>query len=241
MNEVQIEDIDPILLKRLGHVITLLQKYHRHEVFGIEKIPQNGRALLLFNHSLATYDIFMFGYQLYLETGRAGCGLGDSKLFAFEKSRSLMKKIHGFEAKPETAESLLKQEQLVFLAPGGMREALRPTTESPHVMWEKRKGFVRLALKTQSPVILCACPNADKIFNIYPSFLTKWVYQNFKLPFALARGIGPTLTPRPVKLDHYVSDPILPPKISEDDPNFEKETDQFHIELIEKMESLLHP
>lgn len=239
MSKVHVGEIDQEFIRKFGRVLTALQIYHRYELFGAENIPKSGRALLLVNHSFATYDIFLMGYQVYIETGRASCGLGDSKLFALKWTRSFMEKLRAFEAGPKVAQSLLEAEQLVVLAPGGMREALRPSTEKEHVIWQKRQGFVRLAIKTQSPVILCACPNADRIFNIYPSFLTKWTYKKFKLPFVVGRGIGPTPIPRPVRLFHNLSEAIMPPKISEEDPSFEGVVGEFHKKLIGDMEELL--
>ena len=83
---------------------------------------------------------------------------------------------------------------------GGMREALRPGDERYGVKWDKRKGFVRLSLRTGAPLVLAACPDADRLFHVYENRLTKLAYKRLHLPVPLVRGWGPTLLPRPVSL-----------------------------------------
>ena len=57
----------------LGGVLPILQAartYHRHEVVGMENLPKTGPALVVVNHSLATYDIVLLMTAIYTDFGR---------------------------------------------------------------------------------------------------------------------------------------------------------------------------
>ena len=41
--------------------------------------------------------------------------------------------------------------------------------------------------------------------------MTDSIYRRLRVPFPIARGVGPTPIPRPVKLTHHVSVPVQPP------------------------------
>ena len=88
-------------------------------------------------------------------------------------------------------EQLLEQGLLVVVAPGGMKEALRPREERYQVKWSDRKGFVRLALRTGAPLVMAACPKADDLYDVVDSDLTRRIYDQFHLPIPMLRGEGP--------------------------------------------------
>ena len=182
----------------------LLRAYHRHEVHGIENIPQNGPVLLAVNHSLATYDIVLLLAAIYQLRKRVTCPLIDRAFYKFPGLGQLMEQLGANQGSPDTARGLLGDGQLVCVAPGGMRESLRPSTERYQILWDERVGFVKVAMLAQAPIVLAACPRADDIYDVYPSRLTNWVYSNLKLPLMIARGLGPTPIPRPIKL-HTIS------------------------------------
>lgn len=232
---------DETAVNALYGAYEILAKYHRHEVVGIDNVPQHGRCLLVVNHSFATYDNGVLIKKILRETGRLVRPLGDRSLFYVPAFGKLLGKTGTVPARPHVAEHLLVEEDaLALVAPGGMREALRPSSEKYKVRWESRKGFVRLAVKTQTPIILSACPEADDLYTVYENSLTKWVYQKVRLPVPAIRGLGLSLLPRPVKLTHYLSEPLNPPKVDvNDEEAFEAAVDQWHAELSELMNVML--
>ena len=117
---------------------------------------------------------------------------------------------------------------MLGVAPGGMREALRPSNERYQLKWHKRKGFIKLAIQEQTPIVLAACPNADRIFKVYESFITSLMYRKFKVPVPLFKGYGLSYVPRPVKLTHYLSKPIAPPKLPSGESPSDEMIDHFH-------------
>ncbi|MCP4808770.1 MAG: acyltransferase family protein [Proteobacteria bacterium] len=201
-------------------VLRRLRRYHRHTVVGLERVPRVGGGLICVNHSLATYDGFLVGGAVWEATGRLPVALGDDMIFKTPVLKDWATSAGIVPASPTAGLDLLRDGHLMFLAPGGMWESLRPSREARTVRWDNRKGFCRLVLRAQVPLILAACPAADEIFRIRASRLTETIYKRFRAPFPIARGIGPTMIPRPVQLTHYVAEPIVPPP---HDPACERE------------------
>ncbi len=231
--------MDEELTIKLLPIIEALRAYHQHEVHGLDNIPTRGPAIVATNHSLATYDIALLMAAVYLHNGRVPRSLIDRAFYVFPGLGELMERLGCIVGNPDNASTLLENGEIIYLAPGGMQESLRPSSEAYRVYWEKRKGFAKLAIETGAPVILAACPRADDIFKVYENTLTKWVYEKFKLPFFLARGLGPTVVPRPVRLTHYLSPPMYPPKKAEDPAAFKRQIYNFHRRLNQKMSTML--
>ncbi len=224
---------------KLLPLMNAIRAYHQHEVHGLENIPEHGPAIVASNHSLATYDMLLLMTAVYLEHGRIPRSLIDRAFYVVPKVGEIMERLGCIVGNPDNAVTLLENGELLYLAPGGMRESLRPSEERYQIKWNRRKGFARLSIETGAPVILAACPHADDIFKVYDNSFTKWIYQQFRLPFFIARGVGPTLIPRPVKLDHFLSKPIYPPKMASDPAVVKRQVYNFHKKLTLKMNEML--
>ena len=198
-------------VRRLMSLMRPVMHYHQHRVVGLEHIPLSGPCLLVVHHTAATYDGFLLGIAIYDATGRLGRALGDDRIFQTPGLGDLARRCGIVPASPGAGEALLKQGELVGVAPGGMWEALRPYTERYQVRWDDRRGFCRLALKTGAPMLLAACPAGDELLKLYPNRVTDAVYRRLHWPLPLARGVGPTLVPRKVMLTHYLAPLIHPP------------------------------
>ena len=216
-------------------VLRGMARFHRHKVVNIEAVPSEGPCLLVVNHSLATYDISLLGLRIYEQTGRFMRGLGDRAIFKTPLIGHMAHQFGVVPGSPEFALELLSQGHLVVVAPGGMREAIRASTDRYQLYWRKRKGFVRLAINAQCPIVLAACPRADDIYRIRNSKFTRSVYKYLKLPVPMATGFGPTLIPKPVPLTHVLASPILPPPKTDD----LAEIQAFHHLLRQRMEKLM--
>lgn len=227
------------LMKKFVPLAEFMKFYHYYRVDGIHKIPKEGRAMILVNHSLATYDIVLLGYMILDKIGRLPSGLADSNFYKNEFTAKWMHKLGVYEANHENAEAVLQKEGLLMLAPGGTKEAIRSSKERFQIKWENRKGFARLAIKTQSPVILAACPGADNVYTVKENLITDIAYKFFKIPVAFANGIGKTLLPRPVKLVHYIHEPIYPPAwVGNGEPE-EEIVEMFHAQVVAEMQKLM--
>lgn len=228
-------DLDFVL--RIGRLLLPLSLYHRHTVQGLDLLPRTGAWMMVTNHSLATYDGFLFGREVVRKLKRVPRGLGDKRIFQTPGLVDFAHRLGLVEASPTAGRSLLDAGQIVGVAPGGMREALRSRDERYEVRWDGRKGFVRLALRAGVPIVLSACPAADDLYDVYGSALTDWIYEQVHVPVPFARGLGLSLWPRPVKLTHHIGRPIVPPP---HDPEHEVEQiDELHAITLASMRDLM--
>lgn len=231
-----------VVEKRISQLLPLvrtLQVYHRHQVVGLRNLPKSGPYLLVTNHSLATYDILLLFAAIYQNSRRLVRPLVDRAFWKFPLLGDIMNHFGSVQGNNDSAKELLAAGNVVAVAPGGMQEALRPSDERYQVRWRKRRGFARLSMECQVPVVLAACPRADDMYEIYPNFLTRLVYERLRLPLPIARGLGPTIIPRPVKLVHYVSEAMRPPKMDKDPEVNEKRLEAWHQKLTKRMQQLI--
>ncbi len=225
------------LYQLLAPVLQKMRQYHQHEVVGMEHLPDNGRVLLVVNHSLATYDISLLFSAIHSERNRIARPLADNLFFRLPYLGDVVEALGGKQGTPENAKQLLEEENLVAVAPGGMQEALRSSYERYQLRWDHRKGFVRLAIETQTPILLAVCPRADDIYEVYDNKLTNWAYDLLRVPLFVARGVGPTLIPRPVPLTHFISPLIQPPAYTPG--TLKQQVDAFHKKLVKRAEALI--
>ncbi|MFO1463068.1 MAG: lysophospholipid acyltransferase family protein [bacterium] len=198
---------DPEFLRKLSPAFRLLEKYFRYEVHGLDHIPAK-RCLVVMNHGIIPFHGFLLAWKLLQRRKLMARGLGADFLFQVPGLRELFLKGGAVQADPRNAERLLKQDHIVMLAPGGIYEALIAKSGLRRIPWERRKGFVRLAIKTQTPIVPTYCRGINSAyFNSY--FLLKPRIKllerlRFSVPFFM--GLG--LLPFPMKLVHWVGRPI---------------------------------
>lgn len=225
------------IINVVDNFMARVARYHEHRVEGLEHIPASGSALIVVNHSLATYDSGLLAVAIRAKLGRNVHLLGDRYIFKIPLIRD-MASAYGFvEGTQHNAEELLRNGELVLVAPGGMREALKPSSQRYQLKISDRKGFAKLAARAGAPVILSACPAADDLYHVVSNPLTDWVYNRHRLAAPIAFGAFGTIVPKPVKLVHYLSEPIFPPENCTDD-NLE-EISSFHAMLERRLQAML--
>jgi 1-acyl-sn-glycerol-3-phosphate acyltransferase len=233
------DDVDRAYIEaRFLPAMDLVARYHRFRIHGIENVPRSGAALIVASHSLITYDFLLATAAIYRGIGRVMRPLGDHFWFRFRPISRAFAKVGVVRASPETGRALLDRGELVAVGPGGMWEALRPSRERFQLRWEGRRGFARLALETKAPIVLGTCPASDLALTVYESRITDEIYRRFKLPVPIARGLGPTLVPRPVALTAHFSEPIEAPAIAGDTPT-EDEVASHAVMVRERMRRLI--
>jgi len=229
------------LLDKIYAAIEPVKSYHGYSVEGVENIPKSGRCIIAFNHSLATYDIVLFAKELKEQRGRTMRMLGDHLIFKTPGVSQFATACGVVDGRPEPARQLVEEDQVVGVAPGGMAEMLRPTTEAYELMWDRRRGFAKMAFETGAPIVLAACPNADDLYYVYDNPITRAAYDYLKIPVPVFTGrFGVTPIPEPAELKHVLSKPIYPPPKPEGskpgDEAYEAALNQFHQQLIAAME-----
>jgi 1-acyl-sn-glycerol-3-phosphate acyltransferase len=178
-------------------------------------------------------------HAIYEATGRVARPMMDRLFYKIPYLGDLVAATGGIEGSRTSARTLLGRNEIVMVAPGGMQEALRPSTERYQIRWEKRQGFAQIAIETGTRIVLAVCPKADDMYEVYPNRVTSWAYKTFKIPVFMARGIGYTPIPRPVQLTHFLSEPIIPPKPASTPDALQRQVARFHSELVAKAHELI--
>ncbi len=205
----------------------LYYKYWRITPVGLENIPSQGRALLVSNHSgTLAYDGSMIRMAVSCDhtAQRDVRFLVEDFVYYLPFIGSAMYRLGGVRASAENAEKLLNQDHLVAVFPEGVKGIGKYYSQRYHLQRFGRGGFVRLAIKTRSPIIPVAVIGAEEIHPIlYKSTLLAKPLGIPYVPFTpTLPWLGPLgLIPFPSKWTLYFGKPIhledYNPKILEDE------------------------
>jgi 1-acyl-sn-glycerol-3-phosphate acyltransferase len=140
-------------LPRLWLLATL---WFRAQVRGLENIPAEGPVLLVGNHSggNVTPDtiVFTLAFNTYFGVERRFFQLAHNLVLAMP-GLAYLRKYGTVAASPENADKALSSGAALLVYPGGDYEVHRPSWESGRVDFGGRKGFVRLALSKNVPIV----------------------------------------------------------------------------------------
>jgi 1-acyl-sn-glycerol-3-phosphate acyltransferase len=153
--------VDPYGISKeyLGRMFSFLAFMSRHYfsvgVVGVEHVPARGRAMLIGNHSGGVaIDGSMVVATCFLEKEppRLAQGMAEKFIAKFPFFNQWTARTGQFTGLPETAAHLLEDERLLMVFPEGARGTAKLYPER-HSLVHFGSGFVRLALKTKSPII----------------------------------------------------------------------------------------
>jgi 1-acyl-sn-glycerol-3-phosphate acyltransferase len=179
------------------------------EMQGTERIPLRGGAILVANHTFG-FDVAYPLAVLLARTGRQVWVLGDHTWGKIPFVRRIAAAVGVVDGTPQTADELLSAGELVLVLPGGFREAVKPRELRYQLLWGKRYGFVRLAIRHQVPLIPLACVGADDLFDFVGNAYARgkrWLGLP-DLPVPLPSRILPI--PHRASLRFLVGEAILP-------------------------------
>lgn len=200
----------------------LLKSYFRYEVRGMANIPETGRAIIVSNHGLLPVDGWFLSYEIRRHKGRWPRGLTDWRIYKLPMLRQLFMDMGTVVGSHPNGDALLDDEQLLFIMPGGSKEAWKASRYRYRLLWKGRLGFIRLALRNRAPIIPSANVGTDDTYRVffdgYTTAAKLFRSKRTLFPISLPIGLGPF--PRPVKMTQYVGAPIhLPyPPEAEHDP-----------------------
>jgi 1-acyl-sn-glycerol-3-phosphate acyltransferase len=157
---------DPIYDQKVMPLLNFLyEKYFRVEAEGVDKIPESGRCLLVCNHSgTLPYDGAMIKtcVKRMHPKHRDVRWLAEDFIFHFPFLGSITNRIGAVRACQENAERLLRQEALVAVFPEGVKGIGKLFKERYKLQRFGRGGFVKLCLRTQTPVVPVAVVGAEE-------------------------------------------------------------------------------
>jgi 1-acyl-sn-glycerol-3-phosphate acyltransferase len=130
--------------------------YFRGEVRGLGNIPDSGPVLLVGNHSggNVTPDttIFTLAFSSYFGVERRFYQLAHNLVLAMPTLGAL-RKFGTVAASRSNARKALESGAALLVYPGGDYEVHRPSWERNRVDFGGRKGFIRLALEQNVPIV----------------------------------------------------------------------------------------
>lgn len=164
--EVDDFGFDPIYEQKVLPFFNFLyERYFRVEVEGVERVPNEGRCLLVANHSgTLPYDGVMIKMALKREhpARRDVRWLAEDFIFHFPFLGSFSNRIGAVRACQENAERLLRKEALVAVFPEGVKGIGKLFKERYRLQRFGRGGFIKLCLRTQTPIVPVAVLGAEE-------------------------------------------------------------------------------
>jgi 1-acyl-sn-glycerol-3-phosphate acyltransferase len=206
--------VDPYGLtkKHLAWSLTALGFFYRRyfsvKVYGIEHVPNRGRVMLIGNHSGGVaLDGAMVGASMFfdMEPPRLAQAMSERFINRVPFFSQWSIRAGHLIGLPEHAERLLEKDRLLLVFPEGSRGTAKLYNER-YSLVRFGTGFVRLALKTKTPIVPFAfIGGGDAIPTIANS------YTLGKLVGAPYVPITPYLVtlPLPVSLAIHYSEPMI--------------------------------
>jgi 1-acyl-sn-glycerol-3-phosphate acyltransferase len=188
-------------------------------ISGLDTLPNDGRFLLVGNHTYAGPETLLIPYAVRRQIGKrvrplADRQFGHLKGFAAE----LMAAFGAIVGTPHGARELMHSNEPILVFPGGGREMVKSSDELYSLQWDGRAGFARLAVENNYPIVPVALVGGDDVYKILTTSDGLWgristsvgrrLSGRSDATFPLVRGVGPTLVPRPQRMYLRFSPPI---------------------------------
>lgn len=224
--------------------------WFRPDIRGLSRIPAEGPVLIVGNHtggaSSPEVHISQLAISTYFGVERPHYQLAH-RMVLNSPVGWLLRRFGTIEADPDNAAKALDAGAIVTVFPGGDHEVYRPSWESARIDIGGRKGFVRLALEKDVPIVpmvtlggqetalfLSRGEGLARLLRLDTSMRLKSLPVMLSLPFGLQIGPLPHL-PLPAKVSMRFLEPIdLRERYGE-----EPDVDEVYDDLVEQMQETL--
>jgi 1-acyl-sn-glycerol-3-phosphate acyltransferase len=152
-----LDERDPDYIReQLPGLWMLASFYFRAEVRGLHNIPAEGPVLLVGNHSGGNMTpdthVFTLAFNTYFGVERRFYQLAHNLVLAMP-GLSMLRKFGTVAASHENAHKALDCGAALLVYPGGDYEVHRPIWDANKVDFGGRKGYIRLALEKDVPIV----------------------------------------------------------------------------------------
>src|SRR3984957_16924774 len=152
-----LDERDPDFIReRLPLMWLAASLWYRGEVRGLGNIPDSGPVLLVGNHSGGNMTpdtvVFTLAFSTYFGVERAFYQLAHNLVLSLP-GLSWLRKFGTVAASQDNARKALSSGASLLVYPGGDYEVHRPTGQGNRVDFDGRKGFIRLALEQDVPIV----------------------------------------------------------------------------------------
>jgi 1-acyl-sn-glycerol-3-phosphate acyltransferase len=172
------------------------EKYWRIDVQGVEHIPADGRVLLVGNHSgTLPWDAMMIKMAVRKKhpAARDVRFLVEDFVYHFPFLGTSMYRIGGVRACPENAQRLLSSDSPLLVFPEGVKGLGKLYSERYRLQRFGRGGFVKICMKTGSPIVPVAVIGAEEIHPII--YKMGWFARALGVPYIPVTPTFPLLGP----------------------------------------------
>ena len=206
---------DPVYERRLLPLLDFLFKvYFRCTTEGIERVPSEGKCLIVANHSgTLPLDGLMLRSALRLRhpAKRELRWLAEDFIFYLPFLGVMMNRLGAVRACQENAQRLLASDALVVAFPEGTKGVKKLYRQRYQLQRFGRGGYIRLCLRTGTPLVPCAVIGAEEtnplLYRVeqLPRVLG-WPYLPITPTFPLLGPAG--LLPAPTKWKIIFGEPM---------------------------------
>jgi 1-acyl-sn-glycerol-3-phosphate acyltransferase len=225
--------------------------YFRGEVRGLGNIPEEGPVLLVGNHSGGNLTpdthVFTLAFSAYFGVERRFHQLAHNLVLSMP-GLGMLRRYGTVAASPDNARKALESGAALLVYPGGDYEVHRPIWESSKVDFDGRKGFIRLALEHDVPIVpvvsiggqetslfLSRGENLAKLLQLDKLFRLKVLPISLAIPWGLNVGDMLGHWPLPAK----ITIEALPPIHLREEFGPEPDLDEVYDHIIRVMQETL--
>ncbi|MCW3009623.1 MAG: 1-acyl-sn-glycerol-3-phosphate acyltransferase, partial [Solirubrobacterales bacterium] len=198
--------------------------WYRGEVRGLGNIPEKGPVLLVGNHSGGNLTpdtlVFTLAFTTYFGVERRFFQLAHNLVLSMP-GLGRLRKFGTVAASPANARQALETGAALLVYPGGDYEVHRPSWESARVDFDGRKGWIRLALEHDVPIVpvvsiggqetalfLTRGEGLAKLLRLDKAFRLKVLPISLALPWGLNVGDMAGHIPLPAKITVEALPPV---------------------------------
>jgi len=232
----------------------LASLWFRGEVRGLGNIPEEGPVLLVGNHSGGNMTpdtvVLTLAFNTYFGVERAFYQLAHNLVLSWP-GLGFLRKYGTVAASPENAQKALASGAALLVYPGGDYEVHRPSWHGNRVDFGGRKGWIRLALEADVPIVpvvaiggqetalfLSRGETLSKLLALDKIFRLKVLPISLALPWGINVGDFLGHLPLPAKL---VVEALPPIQLREEfgpDPDVDEVYDQVVRQMQETLDAL---
>jgi 1-acyl-sn-glycerol-3-phosphate acyltransferase len=221
----RLDNRDPVFVEdTIAAIEPALGAWFDPVVRGMDHIPE-GAALYVGNHNggLLSADTFIFGAAAFRARGidAVPYGLGHEVAISVPGIHQVLVPLGAVRASHDNARLLLAEGAKVLVYPGGDLDAMRPYAKRDRIVFGKRRGYIRLALRARVPIVPVVAAGAHETFFVLTDGrrlaralglhrvlrLDVWPI-TLSVPWGLVVGITPPYFPMPTKIFIEVMEPI---------------------------------
>jgi 1-acyl-sn-glycerol-3-phosphate acyltransferase len=247
-----LDDRDPDYIREtMAGAWLLASLYFRADVRGLEKIPAEGPVLLVGNHSggNVTPDttVFTLAFVAFFGAERRFYQLAHNLVVSMP-GLGWLRRYGTVAASPDNARLALEKGAALLVYPGGDYEVHRPSWETAKVDFGRRKGWIRLALEKDVPIVpvvslggqetalfLSRGERLSKLLRLDKMFRLKVLPISIAPPWGLNIGDMAGHLPLPAKIRVRVLDPVHLREEFGEDPDL----DQVYDHVLSRMQASL--